>query len=115
MTIHVFQRATTHGLIAFLGVGTAIAAVAKEANDRQVAPWEVVLLLGGFLVAFLGALTLAWVRWLGKVSKNVPRDPVRVEEHMRHLTERINRLDRRLARMEGYVNQPVIFREGRDD
>ena len=115
MNFHVFQRATTHGLLAFVGVGSGVAAVAKEMNERQVAPWEVILILGGFLVAFFGALALAWVRWLGKVGKNVPRDPNRVEAQLGHLDQRLDRIGERLARLEGYVNQPLVLREGRDD
>jgi hypothetical protein len=75
----------------------------------------VILILGGFIVAFLGALTLAWVRWLGRVEKNVPRDPNRVESQLVYLDKRLDRIGQRLARLEGYVNQPVVFREGRDD
>ena len=114
MSLHFLKRATTHGLVVFVSMGSGVAVVAAEANERQVAPWEVVLILGGFVVLFAGALTLAFVRWLGKVGKNVPRDPSRIEAQLQRLDEKLDSLDRRLARMEGYVSQPVVFSEGRN-
>jgi len=116
---HVFKRATTHGLIAFLGVGSGIAAVAAEANERQVAPWEVVLILGGFLVMFAGALALAFVRWLNKASANVPRDPQRITAQLEQLHKSIDALrleaagDRaNIAYLQGQLSQLTVVVPG---
>ena len=112
MNWHVFQRASTHALLAFLGIAGGIAATAKEVNAREIAPWEVVLVLGGFLVMLAGALTLALVRWLGKVERNVPRDPHRVDSQLRNLDGRVDAMAERVAHLEGRLSLPNRRREG---
>ena len=115
MNWHVLERATTQTLIAFVGAGTGIAAVAAEANERQVMPWEVILILGGFLVMFAGALALAFVRWLNKAGANVPRDPQRITAQIEGLQRSIEALrleaagDRaNIAFIQGQLSQLAI-------
>lgn len=105
MNLHVFQRATTQALVAFIASGTGIAAVAKEANERQVMPWEVVLILGGFLVMFAGTMTLALVRWLNKVSQNVPRDPTRMDQVLGNIGHDLTDMRKSVAELQGEVRQ----------
>lgn len=114
MNLHVFERTSTIAAVAFAGAGGAVAA-ATDTYER-LSPHEMFAVLAGFVVVLGGALTMAFVRWLGRVEKNVPRDPDRIAESLHEISGRLTRLDEkvdginvRLGRVEGNLGQLVVM------
>lgn len=116
MNLHVFERTSTIAAVALAGAGGAVAGVTD--TYERLSPHEMFAILAGFVVVLGGALTMAFVRWLGKVERNVPRDPQRVGESLREISERLTRLDEkvdginvRLGRVEGNIGQLIVVRD----
>jgi hypothetical protein len=112
---HVLQRARVQALLAF-AVPSSVVAVATNVPAVSATPEQVLVVLGGFVVVVAGALALAFVRWLGRVEKNVPRDPERISDNLsalrreiRELRDEVHRVDTRVARIEGNLGQLVIM------
>lgn len=116
MNFHALERTTTLAAVAFVATGTAVATVADEPQKLSAA--EMFAILAGFVVMLGGALTLAFVRWLNKVEKNVPRNPNRQDEKLNRLILKLDSLDAkmdgidvRLARVEGNLGQFIVVGE----
>jgi len=112
MNPYILERVTTKVALSGVAAIAGVVATLEAGIQEKLEPWTVVLILGGFLVAFFGALVLAFSQWLRRAGANVPRDPARIGEQLNRLGKKLDGIDRRLARLEGYVNQPVVIRDG---
>lgn len=116
--IHILQRAKVHALAAVAVPGAGLAVAANEPSLQPATPQDVLVVLGGFIVVVAGALALAFVRWLNKVEHNVPRDPDRLSDAVRHVHREVEGLrsdvrgiDRRVARIEGSLVGLTVVEE----
>lgn len=96
------QRASTLALAAYVTAGGAVAAASSEIQKYS-AP-EMFAVLAGFVVVLGGAVTLAFVRWLNKLERNVPRDPARTGEQLEYAIRRIEGLARKVDKLDGKVD-----------
>lgn len=108
---HTILRVKVRVLAAFAIPGAGLAFAANTATVQTAAPQDVLLVLGGFVVVVAGALALAFVRWLSRVERNVPRDPDRMATELRYIRESIQSIDRRVARIEGNLGSLTVMED----
>jgi hypothetical protein len=116
--IHFHKRVRTHALAAFAVPGVALAVAANEPIAAKAGPTEILVAFGGFIVVVLGALSLAFVRWLNKVEGNVPRDPDRTTQALASLAADLGSLRTEVGEVRsdvGDVRERLAHIEGRLD